>query len=301
MNKNNVVTNLEVCNIEVETNISLAEYTSFHIGGEADYVVKPKSFTEIICAINIANDANMKYYFVGNGSNLLVSDKGYRGMIILTSAFDKITLMDKNKLECYAGVTLSKLCKFAYENSLSGLEFAWGIPGSVGGGVYMNAGAYGGELKNVILSCKYIDEKGVLCKKDISQMDMSYRHSFFSDKKLFILSVVFELKNEEQSVIKARMDEYIHSRKTKQPLEYPSCGSTFKRPASGFASALIEECGLKGYRIGGAEVSTKHAGFVINVGNATCRDVLELIDYVKSVVLDKKGIVLECEVKTLGV
>ncbi|MEG0693085.1 MAG: UDP-N-acetylmuramate dehydrogenase, partial [Oscillospiraceae bacterium] len=229
-----------------------------------------------------------------------VSDEGYRGMIILTNNLNQISLIGETLIECFAGVTVAKLCNFAYENCLSGLEFAWGIPGSVGGGIYMNAGAYGGEFKDVVKSCKYIDKDGKLAELDIAGMDMSYRHSFFCDKQLLILSVVLECNKAEKATIKEKMDDYITRRKTKQPLEYPSCGSTFKRPPNGYASALIEECGLKGFRIGGAEVSRKHSGFVINVGHATCKDVLELIAHIKDVVLEKKGIELECEVKTLG-
>lgn len=300
MNKNNVDSKLKLFNICFETNVNLSRYTSFNIGGEADYLIMPKNFKEIISAIKIAKEENIEYYVIGNGSNVLVSDKGFRGMIILTCNFDEMFLIDTNSIECYCGVTVSKLCKFAYDNSLSGLEFAWGIPGSVGGGVYMNAGAYGGEFKDIIKSCKYITEDGKICEIDISEMDMSYRYSFFTDKNLFILSVVFNLNKDEQSLIKEKMDNYITRRKDKQPLEYPSCGSTFKRPLNGYASALIEECGLKGCRIGGAEVSTKHSGFIINVGSASCKDVIELIEHVKAVVLEKKGINLECEVKTLG-
>lgn len=298
--KTSVVNAFKDCDIEVQVYKKLAEYTSFKIGGEADYIVKPKNFTELVCTINIANDNNIDYYFLGSGSNLLVSDKGYRGIIILTTLLDKISLLDETTIEAYCGATVSKLCKFAYENSLSGLEFAWGIPGSVGGGIYMNAGAYGGEFKNVIVSCKYINKDGKLCLIPISDLDMSYRHSFFSDSKLFILSTVIKLKKAGMDEIKQKMDEHLNSRKTKQPLEYPSCGSTFKRPQNGFASALIEECGLKGFRVGGAEVSTKHSGFIINVDNATCDDVLTLAKKVQEIVLDKKGITLELEVKTLG-
>ncbi len=300
MNKKNVVTKLEDCNVFVQTNINISEYTSFKIGGNVDYLVRPKSFTDFACAVNIANDENINYYIIGNGSNMLISDNGYRGMIILTSDLNEIALINENLIECYAGVTVANLCKFAFANSLSGLEFAWGIPGSVGGGVYMNAGAYGGEFKDVIKSCNYINEEGKLTEISISAMDMSYRHSFFSDKKLLILSVVFEMIKADKSTIKEKMDDFLTRRKTKQPLDFPSCGSTFKRPINGYASALIEECGLKGFRIGGAEVSTKHSGFIINVDNATCKDVLALVEHVKSVVLEKKGIELECEVKTLG-
>lgn len=292
---------LNTFEISYETNGSLSKYTSFNIGGKADYIVKPKNIKDIVNILKIIKKHEIDYFFLGNGSNLLVCDNGYRGMIILTCELNQISLVNKNSIECYAGVTVSKLCKFAYKNSLSGLEFAWGIPGSVGGGVYMNAGAYGGEFKDIIKSCKYVNEDGNMYEINISKMDMSYRHSFFTNKKLLIISAVFELRSDEQSLIKERMDDYITRRKNKQPLEYPSCGSTFKRPKNGYASALIEECGLKGYRIGGAEVSTKHSGFIINVDNAKCEDVLKLIEHVKKVVYEKKGITLECEVKILGI
>ena len=301
MNKDQIITKLDCCQIDVETNVNLSKYTSFCIGGTADFVVKPKCFTDIISVIRIAKESEVSYYIMGKGSNILVSDNGYRGIVILTINLNMISFIEENFIECDAGVTVASLCNFAYSHSLSGLEFAWGIPGSVGGGIYMNAGAYGGEFKDVVRSCKYMDENGKLFELEVDEMDMAYRHSFFCDKKLLILSVVLELNKADKPIIKQKMDDYIHRRKTKQPLEYPSCGSAFKRPSQGYASALIEECGLKGYRIGGAEISTKHSGFIINVEQATCNDVLDLMAYVKSVVLEKKGIALEHEVKTLGI
>lgn len=284
--------------IELLSEKRLSKYTSFKIGGEADFIVKPKSITDVTAVVNRALEAGIPYFFMGNGSNLLVSDDGYRGIIILTNGLNEITVKD-NIVSCQSGATLASLCSFALENELSGLEFAFGIPGSVGGGIYMNAGAYGGEIKDVLISCTYLNQECELLTLKSEELDFSYRHSFFTDKGYFIVSGEFELKKDSSVQIKAGMDDYLNRRKTKQPLEYPSCGSTFKRPQNGYASALIDECGLKGYRIGGAMVSTKHAGFIINYSNATCSDVLELIAYIQKTVFDKKGIMLECEVKQL--
>lgn len=287
------------CAIEVD--VCLAPYTSFKIGGNCKCLAQPNDYTQIIKVIEIFKKIDIPYYFLGNGSNVLVSDKGYDGAIILlTNGLSKISLVDENKIECESGVSLNKLCNFALNNSLGGLEFAFGIPGSVGGAVYMNAGAYGGEIKDIISSCTYIDEENNIKTINACDMDLSYRHSIFTNTKCCILKATFALYDEEKSVIKSKMDDYITRRKTKQPLEYPSAGSTFKRPVGNYASALIEQCGLKGYCVGGAMVSKKHSGFVINADNATCEDVLKLIDDIKKIVFEKTGYTLDCEVKTLG-
>lgn len=289
-----------VASMHFETDTKLSNYTSFHIGGHADYVVKPKSITDVNALVSAAVSEGIPYYFLGNGSNLLVSDQGYRGLIVLTAGLNAITLQENNRVYCEAGATVARLCGFACDHGLSGLEFAFGIPGSVGGGIYMNAGAYGGEFKDVLLSCTYLDEKGELCVLSGDALELSYRHSVFTDKRDFIVSGEFQLTPAIQNEVRLRMEDYLGRRKNKQPLEFPSCGSTFKRPETGFASALIDECGLKGYKIGGAQVSEKHAGFIINSGDATCEDVLELIAHVKRVVEEQKGITLECEVKLLS-
>ena len=199
-------------------------------------------------------------------------------------------------IECEAGASLAAVCNVALENSLTGLEFAYGIPGSVGGAVFMNAGAYGGEMKDVLLSCRYIDENGKIKELPLEKMELSYRHSFFSERELCITSVKMRLQKGERDKIKDRMDTLMERRRDKQPLEYPSAGSTFKRPEGDFAARLIEVCGLKGTSCGGAEVSTKHSGFVINKGNATFKDVMGVVDTVKQKVKEQTGVTLECEV-----
>jgi UDP-N-acetylmuramate dehydrogenase len=299
---NSILLNEELKNIgcELQENIDLAPYTSFRIGGKCKYVVKPNNFTQINEIVSILKKHNIDYYFLGNGSNVLVSDNGYDGAIILLANSLNNFKIDNATIECESGVTLSKLCSVALEHNLSGLEFAFGIPGTVGGAVYMNAGAYGGEMKDVISSCTYLDENNEIKTIYRNEMDLSYRHSIFTDTKCCIISATFELQKDDPKDIKNRMNDYMTRRKTKQPLEYPSGGSTFKRPEGNYASALIEQCGLKGYRVGDAMVSEKHSGFVINVGKATCDDVLNLVDHIKQVVFEQTGYELECEIKTLG-
>lgn len=286
------------CKLEEERQMS--RYTSFKIGGKADYVVKPGSIEELSSIVQAAKLHGIDYFFLGSGSNLLVSDDGYRGLVILTAGLNHVELIDDTHIICECGVPISRLCCVAHSNGLSGLEFAYGIPGSVGGGIYMNAGAYGGECKDVIVSCSFLDSDGAINTVPIEKLEMSYRSSCFTGKKLFILSGIFELVKASKVDIKNKMNDYMERRRSKQPLEYPSGGSTFKRPANHFASALIEECGLKGYSVGGAQVSEKHAGFIINKGGATCADVLALIKHIQQVVLDKKNVQLECEVEMLG-
>lgn len=286
------------CDIQVD--VDVAPYTSFRIGGKCKYLVKPTNFTHVKEVVTLLKDNKVDFYFIGNGSNILVSDNGYDGAIVLLSGLTNITV-ENNKIECDAGVSLAKLCNVAMEHGLTGLEFAFGIPGTVGGAVYMNAGAYGGEIKDVITSCTYLDENGEFQTVYRDEMELSYRHSLFTDTKRCILSASFVLQKGNKSETKEKMDDYMARRISKQPLEYPSAGSTFKRPKGNYASALIEQCGLKGYRVGDAMVSTKHSGFVINVGHATCEDVLKLVDHVKKVVYEQTGYELECEIKTLGI
>ncbi|WMJ23323.1 UDP-N-acetylmuramate dehydrogenase [Paludicola sp. MB14-C6] len=285
---------------ELQVDIDVAPYTSFRIGGKCKYLVKPKNFTDIKEVVSILKNYNIDYYFLGNGSNVLVSDNGYNGAIILLANNLTNIQVDGYKIDCEAGVALSKLCSVALDNELSGLEFAFGIPGTVGGAVYMNAGAYGGEIKDTILCCTYLDENNEIKTMYRNEMELSYRHSIFSDSKCCILSASFVLQKEDKDIIKNRMTDFMTRRKTKQPLEFPSAGSTFKRPEGNYASALIEQCGLKGYRIGDAMVSDKHSGFVVNVGKATCDDVLKVVDHIKQVVFEQTGYELECEIKTLG-
>lgn len=289
---------LNSINCEYKENESVRDYITFKVGGPCRLICFPENEESIIGIIDIIASVGLKYFILGKGSNLLCEDVGYDGVIISTQKLDYIRI-DGNRIICGAGTSLMKVCRFALDNSISGLEFAFGIPGSVGGAVYMNAGAYGGEIKNVIESCRFIKD-GSIESLTASEMDLSYRHSYFSDKNDVILSAVFNLEHGDKDEIKARMDDLIGRRKDKQPIEYPSAGSTFKRPEGYFAGALIQECGLKGKTVGGAQVSEKHAGFVINIGNATCNDIKELISLCQKTVYDKTGVYLETEVKFIN-
>lgn len=301
MNNINILANsLSECNIKYTSNAPMRDYTSFHIGGFADILIEPADESELIKVIGLCNEHGVSYTALGRGSNVLIKDDGIRGTVIrFGNACSKIELISDTTILCDAGVSLSQLCIFARDNNLSGLEFAYGIPGSVGGAVYMNAGAYGGEIKDVCNRAYYVDDKGKKGEYEADSLDFSYRHSVFDGKKLFITKASFNLQKGNRSEIKEKMDGLLAKRIDKQPIDMPSAGSTFKRPEGAFASALIDECGLKGFAIGGAQVSTKHAGFVINTGNATCADVMELIDYVTKTVFDKTGYKLEPEVKVL--
>ncbi|HAN44452.1 MAG TPA: UDP-N-acetylenolpyruvoylglucosamine reductase [Ruminococcaceae bacterium] len=281
-------------------NEPMSRHTSFKIGGNADYLIYPNSLKTLKAVLDYAKQKGIKTYFIGRGSNLLVSDKGVRGAVICLDEFCEINLEDENTIVCSAGIALSRLSYFAYRNSLSGLEFAWGIPGSVGGAVYMNAGAYGGEIKDVIEKTCHLTETLLEGEFTKNELKLSYRQSVYSKVPYCITYAQFKLCKDEKKAIKARMDDYLARRKQKQPLEYPSAGSTFKRPLNAYASQLIDECGLKGRTVGGAMVSDKHAGFVINYNNATCSDVLSLVDIIKTEVKQKKGKSLECEIKLLG-
>ena len=279
-------------------NEPMSAHTTFKIGGPARLMAFPKSEDEIALIIKKCNELSKRYIVVGNGSNLLVDDGGIDAVVIaLGKDFAEVKLVDDTTIFAQAGAQLMKVCRVALENELGGLEFAYGIPGSCGGGAFMNAGAYGGELKDVVFRCDHIDkngEKGFLLGED---MELSYRHSAYYDNDCVITGVYFKLKKSDKQEIKAKMDDFMLRRKTKQPLEYPSAGSTFKRPQGYFAGVLIEECGLKGCSVGGAQVSTKHAGFVINTGSATCNDVLSLCKKVADTVKAQKGVDLEMEIR----
>ena len=278
----------------------MCDYTTFKIGGNVECMFFPKTVDEIKNIIKFCNQNNIPYFCLGNGSNLLVSDQGLDGVVISLKHFDKVSLQSAYEITCGAGMKLSKLCTFALENSLSGLEFAWGIPGTVGGAIYMNAGAYNSEIANVLTECTYMDDDGNIIQADVSSLELGYRKSIFQNSNAVIISAKFKLKLEDKNIIKAQMDDLITRRKQKQPLEYPSAGSTFKRPNGYFAAALIEECGLKGLSVGDAMVSEKHSGFVVNVGNATCNDVLALVQKIKEEVFLQKSVNLELEVKHIG-
>lgn len=280
---------------------NLSKHTSFKIGGPAEIYAKPSSAEQVSEIINFCKENNIPLLPLGKGSNVLISDDGIDGIVMnFGSEFGKMTLLDEETIYCEAGTGLAALCNFALENSLTGLEFAYGIPGSVGGAVFMNAGAYGGEIKDVIAYADHIDKNGNPGRFTGEELDMSYRHSAYSAKEYFITGAAFKLIKGDKTEIKAKMDDLLGRRFDKQPMDKPSAGSTFKRPEGAFASALIDQCGLKGYRVGGAEVSTKHAGFVVNIGEATCADVLRLIKDIQEKVKNDTGFFIEPEVEILG-
>lgn len=296
---NEIIALCEKIGCEYSTEAYLKDYTSFKIGGKADLMAFPDTESKISELYSFSNQSDVPVLVIGKGSNLLVSDNGFRGLVINTCKFDKISLLDDITVYCESGASLLKVCRFALENSLSGLEFAFGIPGTAGGAAYMNAGAYGGEMKDVLVSCEHIDKNGIKSHFSGDELDLSYRHSVYSDSPFLITSLTLKLKKGNKDKIKAKMDELMGKRIDKQPLDYPSAGSTFKRPEGYFAGALIEQCGLKGYQLGGARVSKKHAGFVINADNATSKDVLDLIKHCQKTVYDETGVTLETEVKMI--
>ncbi len=277
-------------------NEPMGKHTTFRTGGTANFFVTPRTEEEIVCLMKELKD--IPHMFMGNGSNLLFLDSGYQGVVVqIGSKFSEIRV-EGNNIIAQSGALLSKIANVALEHGLGGMEFASGIPGSLGGAVVMNAGAYGREMKDVVTSSTCVDDSGTIL--EIDNHEFSYRHSFFSNKNLLVLNTVMSLQPKDRDAIKAEMIELNRRRKEKQPLEYPSAGSTFKRPDGYFAGKLIEDSGLKGYRIGGAMVSEKHAGFVINYDKATATDILNLMEHIKSEVYMSFGIELEPEVKIVG-
>lgn len=277
----------------------MSRHTTFRIGGPADLFLTVENLQTLqkICAR--AFETGVRVTPLGNGSNLLVSDRGIRGAVILLSGdFKKISMCGETSVICGAGASLSALCAFARDQSLTGIEFAWGIPGSAGGAAYMNAGAYEHCMSEVITSCSHVTQDGTCGTISGSDLHYGYRHSAYSENGYIITSLQVQLKHGDRGAITARMDELFNRRKSKQPLELPSAGSVFKRPAGHYAGALIEQCGLKGKRIGGAAVSEKHAGFIVNLGGATCNDVQKLISLIQETVLRETGVELECEIRT---
>ena len=285
--------------LELRADEPMSRHTTFRIGGPAALMALPGTMEEVQTVFKTAAELDVEPFFLGNGSNLLVADKGYPGFIVkLTGDFDEIREVSRG-VEAGSAVLLSRLSNALVGRGLTGLEFASGIPGSVGGAVTMNAGAYGGEMAQVLEEVAFLDEAGEVCTLPASECDFGYWHSIFSNRKCLILEARFHLEPGDPATIKARMDELTARRREKQPLEFPSAGSMFKRPPGHFAAALIDQCGLKGLTVGGAQVSEKHAGFVVNRGGATCADVLELARRVRERVLAQTGVELEMEVKTL--
>ena len=278
----------------------MKNHTTFKIGGPAQYYVTPESVTQIQEVVSLCRDMNIPLHVIGNGSNILVGDDGVDGVVLaLFNTFSDYEIKD-NVITAQAGMSLIKLAVIALREGLTGLEFASGIPGSVGGAVYMNAGAYDGQMKDVVTSVTVLDEAGNIRILGRDELDMGYRTSAVAKHNMIVLQVIIELKAGDKEQIKDRMNQLSELRKQKQPLEYPSAGSTFKRPEGYFAGKLIADAGLKGYSIGGAAVSEKHAGFVVNMGGATAKDVVELTDYIKKRIIEQFGVTLELEIKKIG-
>lgn len=293
----NLIEQLQKAGIPLAEKEPMTRRTTFGIGGPA-LLLRPRSRAELQAAMTLCREAGEEPFILGRGSNLLVSDSGIsRPVIQLDGDFTAIT-REGNTLRCGAGASLIAVCRAAAENSLSGIEWGYGIPGSLGGGVYMNAGAYGGEMKDILTEVTFLDEAGEYRTLPADELSLSYRHSIFEDRPgTVIVGAVLTLTPGDPAAIRAAMEDYMSRRREKQPLEYGSAGSTFKRPVGNYASALVDQCGLKGLSVGGAEVSRKHAGFIINRGGATAADVRELIAEVQRIVREKTGYTLECEIK----
>ena len=278
----------------------MSKHTTFRVGGPADYFVIPKSVQEVQSVVDLCHQFEVPYYVVGNGSNLLVGDRGYRGLILQIYKEMNRIQVEGTSVKVQAGALLSKVGNKALEAELSGFEFAAGIPGTVGGAVVMNAGAYGGEMKDILKSATVLSTDGRVLTLYNSELELGYRTSVIAKKDYVVLEVEYELQNGDKEAIRAKMDELKVQRITKQPLEFASAGSTFKRPEGYFAGKLIQDAGLRGFKVGGAQVSEKHCGFVINTGDATAADILKLIEMVSETVLKQFGVQLEPEVKMLG-
>lgn len=279
---------------------AMEKHTTFRAGGPAQLMVHVQNSKQAQAVLAKVKEEAIPLHILGKGSNLLVSDKGVKGVVLHLEPSRQPFHLEDNILSVWAGESLSSLCLYALEQKLSGLEFAYGIPGSVGGAVYMNAGAYGGEVKDCLKWVRFLDEnlqEQTLSAKDL---ELSYRHSIFCGKDWLIVEAAFQLNEGDAAEIKAAMDDVMFKRRDKQPLEHPSAGSTFKRPEGAFAAALIDQCGLKGLRVGGACVSEKHAGFIVNDKQGSCQDILELIEQVRQVVAEKTGYHLETEVEFWG-
>ena len=286
--------------LELFENEPMSAHCSFRIGGPARLMCCPGTAEEAAALLRLLHESGAPFELMGNGTNLLVPDEGLDKVVVrLGEAMSEAISLGDGYIRAGAGITLAKLAVFAANEGLSGLEFAHGIPGSLGGAVFMNAGAYGGEMKDVLESVEYADTDGVVRSVPASELGLSYRHSAFEGTKRLVTAATVRLAPKEPEEIKARMRELMEKRRASQPLDVPSAGSTFKRPVGGYAAALIDEAGLKGFAIGGAQVSEKHAGFVVNRGGASFEDVIRLMEHIKKTVYDRSGIMLEPEVRIL--
>ena len=290
-------------NSEIKTNEDMSKHTSFKVGGKADIFIKINDIQDLKYILDFTKKNNIPLTVIGNGSNVLVKDNGIRGITIYLN-FDDIQIDEEQNgkviVTVGSGVKLAMLAVILQKKGIAGFEFASGIPGTIGGAIRMNAGAYGKEMKEVVENVTYMDEEGNKHKLENEQMDFSYRHSRFKEKQEIIIEAQLKFQKEDAEKIKERMDEYRKARMEKQPIDMPSAGSTFKRGTNYISAKLIDDAGLKGYKIGGAQVSEKHAGFIVNKGNATAQDILDLIDYVIKVVYEKFGKILELEVEVIG-
>ncbi len=300
MNTREITNHLTAVGCRVSEHEPLSAHTSFKIGGAADWLVTVSNCEQASAVLQLCHHEQIPLFFLGNGSNLLVSDNGVAGIVLRVDGGKDTLAVNGTQITAGAGVPLTRLCRFACEHGLSGVEFAYGIPGTVGGGTYMNAGAYGGQLSDVICAVQALTNTGELCELSAEELHFDYRHSVFMEQPLLVWSVTLQLQSGEPQTIRTAMEQHMACRREKQPLEYPSGGSFFKRPAGHFAGALIEQSGLKGAVVGGAQVSEKHAGFLINRGNATCADVMSLCHRVQQTVQERFGVQLEREVQLIG-
>lgn len=298
MNKfENVYKLVEELGANAQYGVAMSTMTTFKIGGAAGLYIEAETKKQLSSLIKYMNDNKIDYIVLGKGSNVLVNDNGIDKVVIkLKGEFCEVSMLDDTTIYCGAGLSLAGLCKEAESKSLSGLEFAWGIPGSVGGAAFMNAGAYGGEMKDVLYSVTHIDKHGKLGVIKSSDLDLGYRHSIYKVNGFTIIGVTLKLKLDSKNSIRERMDDYMGRRKDKQPLEFPSAGSVFRRPEGNYAGALIEKCGLKGKSVGGAQVSPKHAGFIVNTGSATAEDVKNLVALIQKTVKKETGYSLQREI-----
>lgn len=277
----------------------LARHTSFQIGGPAALFCMPHTAQQLVQAIGLCREEGVRTYILGNGSNLLFSDHGFDGVVVSTRSLEPKIRVEGDRIIAGAGVSLKQVCEEAACYSLTGLEFAYGIPGSLGGAVYMNAGAYGGETRDVLLEVEFLDEAGQIRSLPVSQLELGYRTSIFARTGWCVLRATLQLHPGDSVQIQQKMDDLMNRRRQKQPLEYPSAGSAFKRPEGAFAGSLIEQCGLRGFRVGDAAISEKHCGFIVNLGHASCADVLELARQVSERVQRETGFVLEKEIRVV--
>ena len=286
--------------IEIEKNIPMHEFTGFQTGGVADYYVAPTNRNTLVGLLEVLSEYEEEYFLLGNGTNVICSDDGYRGTVVHTTNFKTVDFYEPNTISVSSGYSINRLCRVVMRKGLSGLEFAYGIPGTLGGAVFMNAGAYGGELSDIVQSVTAFDKSRGVVELDSQKCEFSYRKSLFSKNvELTIISAELKLEAGDVDEIDRKMTENYVRRVEKQPLNFPSCGSTFKRPHGDYASRLIDLCNLKGYSYGGAQVSEKHAGFIINRSDATTKDIIDLINYVSKTVKEMTNVELEMEIRIM--